>query len=104
MIKYFWSKPKKLFGKSTESNLISQKKITVSKQLLAKALSKLKYLIAFLALFWGNPFDDFHASFRKTKGSEKIELQIKNDSIFDLDLTRKVDLDTTLFLNFHKES
>jgi len=80
------------------------KKETVWKQFLVKASSKLKWLIAFMALFWGNPFDDFHADFRKTKGSEKIDLRIKNDSIFDLDLTRKVNLDTTLMLNFHKES
>lgn len=104
MIKYFLSNPKKLLGKSTESNLISQKKEAVWKQFLAEASRKLKWLIAFMALFWGNKFDDFHASFSKTNGSEKIDLQIKNDSIFDLDLTRKVNRDTTLMINFHKES
>jgi hypothetical protein len=104
MFNNFLSKPKKLLGKSTDSYLNSQKKEAVWKQFLAKASRKLKWLIAFMALFWGNPFDDFHANFSKTNGSEKIDLQIKNDSIFDLDITRKVDRDTTLMLNFHKES
>jgi hypothetical protein len=104
MINKFWNRPQKLLGKSTDSYLNSQTKGAVWKQFLAEASRKLKFLIAFLALFWGNPFDDFHANFSKKNGSEKIDLRIKNDSIFDLDLTRKVDRDTTLMLNFHKES
>lgn len=104
MFHNFSSKPKKLLGKSTDSYLNSQGKGAVWKQFFAKASSKLKWLIAFMALFWGNPFDDFNAKLSKSNGSKKIDLQIKNDSIFDLDLTRKVDLDTTLTLNFHKES
>jgi hypothetical protein len=94
----------KLLGKATDSKLNSQAKGAVWIQFLAKALKKLKYLFAFLLLIWGNPFSNFHANFSSKKDSSKIELQIKNDSVFNLDLTRKVGQDTTFFIEFIKPS
>jgi len=104
MCNFLSFKPKKLLGKTKDSNLNSQEKRAVWKQFFVKASQKLKFLIAFLVLVFGNPFGKFNASFHNKNGPEELNLQINNDSVFNLELTRKIDCDTTLVVNFQKES
>jgi hypothetical protein len=82
-------------GKSTNSNLNSQVKQSKWTEFLKKSSREFKFLIAFLALIYSNPLGYFDVDIHKNFGREKINIEIRKDSTFNVDYSRSTESDTT---------
>lgn len=93
----------KILSKAMNSILNSQIEGLIKKEII-KVLQKLKYLIVFLMLLLGDFLGNFNAQVHNKNGPREIDIEIKKDSLLYIELTRKINCDTTLIINFQKES